>query len=202
MTKNVLLAGVSALALALSATVAFADGDSNTATNGNNNINTQGGTQSVAGNGSNNTTGVETNSQNASEDNTNALNSGAIAGGSNNFGSGNTLVAGFNGSGNSTTELSSESLTLNDNESQNFSNSASFSGASQVTANVLNSTVALNTIDYNPANGTQIQGNVIDSDLNSFTGAASLVQNNGVQNNVQAALAVNVGTVNGGLASR
>jgi len=212
MTKNVLFAGVSALAFALSATVAFADGDFNTAT-GNNNIATNGSTQLVAGNNSLNNVSVAGNSGNIAEDNTNALNTGQIAGGTNNLLSGNTVLSGNtsdtsgNGSNNNVTadNNGSNNLTVNatsfdlsdvSNHSRNYDNSATFAGAVNVSANVLNSTVAMNSVDYAPTSSTSIQGNVIDSSLDSFTGAASLVQNNGQQNNVQAALSVNVGTVN------
>lgn len=277
MSKNILLAGASALALSFAASGALALGDGNVAANGSTNTienNTNSGTLllnntsnvlnsdeditsvdsrnnnqgQIAGgsnfNDSNNTENangndsgnVSVNTGNASGNSstttvvatqnnsnrgnvdasattttnnttTNASNTGTIANRdvnvdsnnreeANGNESNNTLEVIGNGSGNRSTALSNitENTTVTDSTVEG--NSASFANTGSVALNVLSSTISGNVTNITPAEGTTLEGVVVQNSANGFDGATSLVGNNGMQNNVAAALTVHVGEVN------
>lgn len=195
--KKTLLGSVSAAVLLISS-AAFADGNGNSAGTSNNVNVGSGSSQTVVGDNSGNSSTTIDNSGNLAINNTNLGNTGLIAGQDNNVLSGNEAIIVGNNSGNTNYSSSTETGSVNIDESTNVTNSADFSDASgYVTGNVLNAQVASTNIEFSP-DGATINGNSITSTANSAAGIVMATQAgpNTTFSNTTNSVSVNVGTIN------
>jgi len=207
MNKTTLLAGVSAVALVLSASAAFAFNDANGNTSGSffgsattnandeGNLNASNNTDSnnVTVDASNHDNGADQSHQNANES-VNLTNTGQLGNG-NDINSHNSATVNGNLSGNTVVEASYTNTSTTSNTTDNNGNTATFGGTGAVTASVLGAQISASHVHFEPRDGLVYQGNTVTDSFNGSNGILAVNQNTGINANNQQAITVSVGDV-------
>lgn len=83
--------------------------------------------------------------------------------------------------------------------SDNFTNTATFDSTAALTASALNAAIASSSVTFQPSS-TTINGNTIKNTFNNSVGVMGIVQNSGINSNVQQSIVVKVNNLTASVA--